>query len=746
MNPTAKKVLFWTLGTVAVLLLVGLGVFLIKRQELLQYALRQTKQKVEKRYPVTLTLGPARFTDLNSVQIEGVSLVPTGSADTLLTARSLNASISLRSLFARRPVFSNLQIVRARLTARKTATSDNYGFLLKKRGQTAVQRDTTKGTNYGLLANQLLEAAFDNLPEEADFRDFLVTYESPRHRARLTMPQFSIEDGDIAGRLSVVVDSVANEIGLSGHVEASDYEANVQVFGAQRRPVQLPYVQRRYGARVQFDTLRLSLTGKDLDKDDLTVRGSASASNFAVNHPKLATSDIRVRRGGMDFVATLGQNSASLDKGSVVRLNRMELYPQLSVRLRPEIKRVRPDPAMPSAKAYTGKLAGLLVAMQVESAETKANDFFDALPEGMFEALEGMQGTGTLKYSMSAALDMTRIDSLKFNSGLKKSSDFRITRFGRVDLRKLNTEFEYTAFNDKGDTVKTFPVGPSNPDFVPFDQVSSYLKYAIITAEDPRFFTHKGFMEKAFVKSAIQNIKEKRFARGGSTLSMQLVKNVFLTREKVVARKIEEALIVWLIENTGLVSKQRMMEVYLNIIEWGPSRYRWPSGERGVYGVKEAARFYYDKQPANLNLEESLYLASIIPKPKYARYSFDAYGDLRRSTRYFFRLIADIMARRGYIPEGEAEGLNRAVSLRGPARQFMNFAARPDTTRVAATDSSQFDPINLIDLLNVGGPDLDPAADEGVNTTAPRQDEEPAENETRRERRRRERERENQQR
>nr|WP_262908738.1 biosynthetic peptidoglycan transglycosylase [Hymenobacter translucens] len=313
---------------------------------------------------------------------------------------------------------------------------------------------------------------------------------------------------------------------------------------------------------------------------------------------------------------------------------------------------------------------------------------------------------------------MQQVDSLQFNSGLT-GRNFRITKFGKVDLRQLNEEFQYTAYNDRGDSVKTFAVGPSNPDFVPFDQVSDYLKYAIITAEDPRFFTHKGFMEKAFVKSAIQNIKEKRFARGGSTLSMQLVKNVFLTRQKTVARKAEEALVVWLIENTRLVSKERMMEVYLNIIEWGPSKYRWSGGERGVYGVSEAARFYYDKTPAQLNLQESLYLASIIPKPKYARQSFDAYGDLRRSTRYFFRLIADIMARRGYIPEHEADGLSRSVSLNGPARRFMNFAARPDTTRMASSpDSTLYDPINLIDLLNTGAP-----PDAGVNTNQPRQEE-----------------------
>ena len=93
---------------------------------------------------------------------------------------------------------------------------------------------------------------------------------------------------------------------------------------------------------------------------------------------------------------------------------------------------------------------------------------------------------------------------------------------------------------------------------------------------------------------------------------MQLVKNVFLNRNKNFARKLEEALIVWLIENERLTSKERMYEVYLNIVEWGPL----------VYGIQEASAYYFNKRPSQLNTEESIFLASIIPKPKHFRSSF----------------------------------------------------------------------------------------------------------------------------
>ncbi|MDB5233168.1 MAG: hypothetical protein JWR44_161, partial [Hymenobacter sp.] len=603
-SPHTKRLLLGILGSLAVLLLLAFAVFQWKRQQLLSYALGEVKAKIERKYPVILTLGPAKFVGFKSVEITGMSLVPRAApTDTLLTAKRLQAGLSVRSLFAGRPVFSDLEIITARLTAHKTATSDNYGFLIKKQ-KTTAPRDTTKGTNYGLLLNQALETVFGNVPGEADFKDFTVSYATLRHTALLRMPELKIQDGDITGRLTATVDSVANELGVSGHIEPGDYALTARVFGVGGS-VQLPYVPRRFGALVSFDTVLVRLDSKDFDDDDtggkLTVRGSLAARNFSLYHPKLAANEIEVKRGALDFVATLGRGTLALEKGSQVTVNKILLYPEISVRLKPS----------------------RAVSIKVTSAETQANDFFESLPTGIFDEVRGTQGTGTLTYRMSGSLDMARVDSLKFDSRLT-GKNFKLTSFGEEDLNKLNTAFRHTVYNDKGDSVRTFAVGPPNPDFVPYNEVSPYLIHAITTAEDPRFFSHHGFMEKAFVKSAIQNIKEHRFARGGSTISMQLVKNVFLTRQKTVARKIEEALMVWLIENTSLASKQRMFEVYLNIIEWGPSKYRWPSGKRGVYGVKDAALFYYGKRPAELNLPESLYLASIIPKPPYARFSFDA--------------------------------------------------------------------------------------------------------------------------
>ena len=136
---------------------------------------------------------------------------------------------------------------------------------------------------------------------------------------------------------------------------------------------------------------------------------------------------------------------------------------------------------------------------------------------------------------------------------------------------------------------------------------------------------------------------------------MQLVKNVFLNRHKNIARKLEEALIVWLIESQRLTSKERMYEVYLNIIEWGPM----------VYGAAEASRFYFEKEPADLSVSEAIFLASIIPKPKHFR-------TLRENQLEYYRVIARRLAAKGLMTEEEAETFRPDVQVKGEARRLLN--------------------------------------------------------------------------
>jgi Membrane carboxypeptidase (penicillin-binding protein) len=306
--------------------------------------------------------------------------------------------------------------------------------------------------------------------------------------------------------------------------------------------------------------------------------------------------------------------------------------------------------------------------MSVDKPSFPADDLFSSLPKGLFSTFDGIKTSGELAYHFLLDIDFNNLNALKLESDLK-GHNFKILGYGNENLAKMNGSFLYTAY-ENGAPVRSFIVGPENPSFCPLDSISPLLQIAVMQSEDGSFYGHKGFRLDAMRNALIYDLKRKKFARGGSTISMQLVKNVFLNRNKNLLRKLEEAMIVWLIENEGITSKHRMYEVYLNIAEWGPM----------IYGASEASHFYFDKEPSQLTTEEAIFMASIIPKPKHYRTSFDENMQLKPWLGSYYRLIANRLYRKGVITEEEAANILPVVQVTGAAIQ--NFTPPQDTVTV----------------------------------------------------------------
>jgi monofunctional biosynthetic peptidoglycan transglycosylase len=139
--------------------------------------------------------------------------------------------------------------------------------------------------------------------------------------------------------------------------------------------------------------------------------------------------------------------------------------------------------------------------------------------------------------------------------------------------------------------------------WVPLSRVSRHLIVAVIEAEDPKFFGHEGVDWDAVRESIEQNVKKRRFARGASTITQQLAKNLFFTTRKSITRKAREFFVARWIDDE--LSKRRILEIYLNVIEWGD----------GIYGCEAAARVYYGKSAALLTNSEAAGLTAMIPSP-----------------------------------------------------------------------------------------------------------------------------------
>ena len=149
---------------------------------------------------------------------------------------------------------------------------------------------------------------------------------------------------------------------------------------------------------------------------------------------------------------------------------------------------------------------------------------------------------------------------------------------------------------------------PSDPHYTPLRKISPFVQKSVIISEDGSFYAHHGFDLEELKRSLKRDLAERRFARGGSTLTQQLAKNLFLTSEKSITRKVREALITLRLEQ--VLSKHEILEKYLNVVQWGP----------GIFGIQRAAEFYFHKSPADLNLVESAFLAMLLPSPvKYSR-------------------------------------------------------------------------------------------------------------------------------
>lgn len=151
---------------------------------------------------------------------------------------------------------------------------------------------------------------------------------------------------------------------------------------------------------------------------------------------------------------------------------------------------------------------------------------------------------------------------------------------------------------------------PGSKDYTPISQISSYMQKSVVISEDSAFWQHNGFDFSEMQKSLETNLKKGRFARGGSTITQQLAKNLFLTKEKTLWRKGLEAIITLRIEK--YLSKKEILEKYLNVVQFG----------KNIFGIKAAARIYFNKSPSQLSIVESSFLTFLLPSPEKYSISF----------------------------------------------------------------------------------------------------------------------------
>jgi hypothetical protein len=316
-------------------------------------------------------------------------------------------------------------------------------------------------------------------------------------------------------------------------------------------------------------------------------------------------------------------------------------------------------------------LAGFSWQGHARLLDASCQSVVDASPVGFTPALDGFKLDGKTGGAISLRFDGDKPDSLVF-----ELSDLRWT------CRVTEAPYEYSTQHLSGPFTLQRPVGkgedgkelepievsvsPLSPGYTPLSHIAKNVNNTFIASEDAGFYTHKGIDSFALENAARKNFAEKRVAVGGSTITMQTVKNLFLTHERTVSRKLQELFLAWHLEN--ILDKDRILEIYLNIVEYGP----------GIYGITQAAEHFFGKHPYDLGLMESAYLASLLPSPKLRYRSFCA-GKLTPGMRELVQSLLKRMVGLGRLTwDRYGQATAQSLHFNDVERQSSRECARGD--------------------------------------------------------------------
>lgn len=342
---------------------------------------------------------------------------------------------------------------------------------------------------------------------------------------------------------------------------------------------------------------------------------------------------------------------------------------------------------------------------RVELPPTPCAAVLAALPAELLGPLRGFAVEGSLRGLLRVDVDVQKLADTQLDIDL--SDRCRVTQFPEdYAPGALAQPFVHRVFEDGLEPIELY-TGPGGQDWVPLETISPFAVHAVLAHEDASFFRHRGFAPWSMREALARNLAAGRFVMGGSTISMQLARNLYLHRDKHLTRKLREVLLTWWLER--MASKRELLALYLNIIEYG----------QGVYGIGNAAQHYFGRPAQELTAAQGAFLATVLPSPK--RYEAQRRrGKLSGSTQGRVARLLRHMHARGRIDDAALEaglaeledGLSLAFrGLAPPLGELPLGSAAPLDGSFLEDDSG--DGPGFVNGLLTGLPGREPAAGVG---------------------------------
>ncbi len=251
-----------------------------------------------------------------------------------------------------------------------------------------------------------------------------------------------------------------------------------------------------------------------------------------------------------------------------------------------------------------------VVHVRAEMPKQDCGAVAKSIPPAMLATIGSIEAKGEVSWLVDLTVPLQNAYKADLQLALDDAT-CEVTNFGNVKVDELAQDFSRPV-NENGTLLDDVQVGPSSGAWVPLAELKPWTPWAMIATEDGRFYKHRGIAPGLVLRAIRLDLDYGRFVYGGSTITQQLVKNIFLTRAKNLSRKFEELLIVWQMERKLPNAKDRILELYINFIEFGPK----------IYGIQRAAQTYFAKDARLLTPLESAFLAANKPCPRcgYARF------------------------------------------------------------------------------------------------------------------------------
>ncbi|MDD5306264.1 MAG: transglycosylase domain-containing protein [Deltaproteobacteria bacterium] len=296
---------------------------------------------------------------------------------------------------------------------------------------------------------------------------------------------------------------------------------------------------------------------------------------------------------------------------------------------------------------------------------TACRQVFTSVPPELRRRLGAADFEGTLSLDAHLAVDREKPDATVLDVQLDNRCE--LAQLGDIPAPdSLRAPFAYNAYSAGGEELRLV-TGPGTDRWTPLSAVSPFVIEALLTLEDGKFWRHAGVTLPEVRKAIALDLKKGELAHGASTLTMQLAKNLFLTRERSLARKLQELVLVWYLETH--FSKEEILELYLNVVEFGPS----------LYGIRDAAMHYFGREPAELDAIESVFLVKLLPSPVERHLAYVRGEVSERQMAALHKVLDTMAARKRLTPEELAEARKETIVFHREGEPLPE--ARPPVTR-----------------------------------------------------------------